>query len=57
MMGFQHDEIKTEPFIILHYVIRLYSCSACHVTGKQLKMLSHETVHQNRIKLVATEKA
>ena len=29
----------------------------CHVTGKQLKMLSHETVHRNWIKLVATEKA
>ena len=29
----------------------------CHVTGKQLKMLSHETVHQNHIKLVATENA
>ena len=29
----------------------------CHVTGKQLKMLSHETVHRNRIKLVATENA
>ena len=28
----------------------------CHVTWKQLKMLSHETVHRNRIKLVATEK-
>ena len=29
----------------------------CHVTGKQLEMLSHETVHRNRIKLVATKKA
>ena len=28
----------------------------CHVTGKQLKILSHETVHRNRIKSVATEK-
>ena len=28
-----------------------------HVTGKQLKMLSHETVHRNRNQLVATEKA
>ena len=39
------------------YVMRLYGCSACHVIGKQLKLLSHETVHRNRIKLVATEKA
>ena len=29
----------------------------CHVTGKQLKLLSHETVHRNWIKPVATEKA
>ena len=28
----------------------------CHVTGKQLKMLSHETVHRNQIKLVTTKK-
>ena len=27
----------------------------CLVTGKQLKMLSHETVHRNLIKVVATE--
>ena len=40
--------------IYLHHIcVRHYVL--CHVTGEQLKMLSHETVHRNRIKPVATE--
>ena len=35
----------------------MFFITLCHVTGKQLKMLYRETVHQNRMKLVATEKA
>ena len=31
------------------YVMIQYRCSACHVTGKELKMLTHETVLGNRI--------
>ena len=31
------------------YVMIQYRCSACHVTGKELKMLNHETVLGNRI--------
>ena len=29
----------------------------CHVSGKQLEMLSYKTVNRNRIKPVATQKA
>ena len=45
--------------ICLHHEIFVYVNHnvVCHVTGKQSKMLSHETVNRNRIKLVATEKA
>ena len=31
-------------------------CSSCHVTCQQLKMLSQETVHRNRINFAASEK-
>ena len=41
---------------MLNYSDILRQNVVCHVTGKQLKMLSHETVHRNRIKLVATKK-
>ena len=40
--------------ICLRHEIFLCHNVVCHMTGKQLKMLTHETVH--RIKLVATEK-
>ena len=46
---------------MLHDIYLSHICSinyvVCHVTGKQLKLLSHETVHQNQIKPVVTEKA
>ena len=42
--------------IWLRHEIFLCHNIVCHLTGKQLKMLTHETVHLNCIKLVATEK-
>ena len=39
-----------------HYVMGHVADVMGHVAGKQLKMLYHETVLQNQIKLVATEK-